>query len=809
MIRKITISGFRGVLHPLELPFATTPNSPTIIYGRNGTGKSSITDAWEWFHSGKIGHLKREGAEEASYPHKKAGAGETYVNVDFDDPSLGTIRLSFDNGKITIPQAHGDIDKFRSIAPHICQIRYADLTRFVYQTKSEKFAALAVLMGFTPQVELQRELARIERELKQKVETLSATRQGEATQLLHTLSISTYSDAEALAGLNLILKRHGISSIVSLEEARVATEKLNNLIVSDSRTARLAEFTEASKWLNTCLINEATVEILRNFSRSIKDFIEQGHKHSSAQLLKLYTEGEKLLRLHNAEEGGAEDKDKCPLCGQEFNGNLLQHIEQELDGLKQLQDSQDVVQNLRENAQKNLPYETLFQSPDGAILKTLLEIQGELTKDFDLILKRVQVAIPTVRSLLAVATDAFKFDQVNELESAIDNLNEARVELNNCASKYQELLKPEINLLVEHNRDRQLLVNDYAVCSNAIRIIDRMKQIEKEHKSQLELHDDFFRILADYSKSSIEDVHHRFSLISADVKKYFEILEQDTGGLENATLKLISTEDNAVELEVEHYGESVYPAYKYLSESQLNSFGLAVFLASAKFFNPEFSFLVLDDIINSLDSFKRPRVIQLLKQEFNNYQLLILTHDSIWRDKLFEAFPSSKKIHFHSWNVDAGPRAKEALMPIDKIRQFLDEDEPETAGRELGPFLERKFQELGENFEMLVTYNRSNQYTLDPLVDRLRIRVEDKLGGNHPLAKAVKELYKDLGFRNVLSHAKDVESPFSVEEIRLTVELWEKVESLVRCSECGEYVRYKRSDSAFQCSCGSAVMKKD
>ncbi len=48
-IRKIAISGFRGVnTPPLELDFKKGHSLQSMmIYGRNGTGKSSIVDAWE------------------------------------------------------------------------------------------------------------------------------------------------------------------------------------------------------------------------------------------------------------------------------------------------------------------------------------------------------------------------------------------------------------------------------------------------------------------------------------------------------------------------------------------------------------------------------------------------------------------------------------------------------------------------------------------------------------------------------------------------------------------------------------------
>lgn len=161
-IEQITIAGFRGILAPLTLDFVkgSSPRS-MAIYGRNGTGKSSITDAWEWFHTGRIEHLAREGARERSFPHRDSKSGETFVKVQFSGKELGTVRLNFDHSRVTMPSSQGDIKRFRELVPHPCHVRFEDLTGFVYLTKTEKYDRLAGLMGFQEQVRVQKALQRV------------------------------------------------------------------------------------------------------------------------------------------------------------------------------------------------------------------------------------------------------------------------------------------------------------------------------------------------------------------------------------------------------------------------------------------------------------------------------------------------------------------------------------------------------------------------------------------------------------------------------------------------------------------------
>ena len=58
---------------------------------------------------------------------------------------------------------------FRARAIHPCHIRFEDLNRFVYLTKTERFDELATLMGFAKQVEMHKQLRRVEGRLADQV----------------------------------------------------------------------------------------------------------------------------------------------------------------------------------------------------------------------------------------------------------------------------------------------------------------------------------------------------------------------------------------------------------------------------------------------------------------------------------------------------------------------------------------------------------------------------------------------------------------------------------------------------------------
>ena len=83
-IKKITIENFRGLRLPVTIDFVKNSKATsTLIYGRNGTGKSSIVDAWEWLHKFYIENLSREGVLLTDLPHKASAGINSYISVDF------------------------------------------------------------------------------------------------------------------------------------------------------------------------------------------------------------------------------------------------------------------------------------------------------------------------------------------------------------------------------------------------------------------------------------------------------------------------------------------------------------------------------------------------------------------------------------------------------------------------------------------------------------------------------------------------------------------------------------------------------
>jgi hypothetical protein len=65
-LEKLTVDGFRGSSKKIYLDCKNNQNS-IVLFGNNGDGKTTFSDAIEWFFTDKIHYLEREGCGKDDY----------------------------------------------------------------------------------------------------------------------------------------------------------------------------------------------------------------------------------------------------------------------------------------------------------------------------------------------------------------------------------------------------------------------------------------------------------------------------------------------------------------------------------------------------------------------------------------------------------------------------------------------------------------------------------------------------------------------------------------------------------------------
>ncbi len=85
-LRTLTVEHLRGSVRPFSLPFEKGKKL-TVVYGENGTGKTTICDALEFLGSGKVGSLENRGLGKTNryWPSVGKSAADVTVTLEADN----------------------------------------------------------------------------------------------------------------------------------------------------------------------------------------------------------------------------------------------------------------------------------------------------------------------------------------------------------------------------------------------------------------------------------------------------------------------------------------------------------------------------------------------------------------------------------------------------------------------------------------------------------------------------------------------------------------------------------------------------
>lgn len=787
-IQNIIISGFRGINNPLKLYFQKGRNIQSMmIYGRNGSGKSSIVDAWEWLYSGKIQHLAREGAREHAFPHKEADDNNTWIEIEFTNQEIGKIKAEFDVNRVTKPIIIGNLSKLKEFVSFPCHIRYRDLTEFVYETKAEKYEKLSSLMGFEKALDIQNQMQTCSGKLENLLDTLEKDRKIFCQQYQDASGEKPGDIFKFIYILNGFFDRHGIARINEIAEVNENFEILKKQVENDKKSRELLLWKDFERIFNQFYPLEDIRPNISQFQENINEFKLNEEDISKLILLNLYENG-----IETIESLGISNI--CPLCDQPYEGELIEHINSKQSHLAELKRKKNEL-----DEEKNSLF-SLVEGINRKIERTISDLEEkELKKpflEFYEYIKNVNLALTECKDILGRGIESIdkEFDFIKKVDTKKYKC------LFDLENKISEIIRNNIENLC-NDESRKVLVSDFQQADKLIESFVKLDELNKKISKLEEIKTAFGDIKDDFTEETKRNVQTSFDVISSDVADYFNILERDNDNIGNPKIMLDFERNKAVELEIMFGGESISPAFKFLSESQLNSFGLSVFLASTKQFNPNFKFIILDDIINSFDVYKRPRVIDLLSEHFSDYQILLLTHDSIWLDRLQRSFPHWIRNHFLGLDYLVGPKMRTVKDTYVQIDDFLSEDNPKGAGRTFGVYLELVLQELCENLEGAVKYNRRNEFTLSELFQSFQNRMKKKLKPDHSVVELISEFGINTGFRNYCVHWKEPEIPYSSPEIRDIVEMWKNIENRIGCDNCHKFIIYEKVGGFEHISC--------
>lgn len=130
--------------------------------------------------------------------------------------------------------------------------------------------------------------------------------------------------------------------------------------------------------------------------------------------------------------------------------------------------------------------------------------------------------------------------------------------------------------------------------------------------------------------------------------------------------------------------------------------------------------LVLDDIFQSVDSNIRYRIMQYVIERFYDWQIIITTHDRLWKEQLTQLFRNHSKdiqqIEIVKWSFDEGPRVISAINNYDeKLIASMENGSAADICASAGYMLEYMCEKLSFILSISIHRKFGDRYTIGDL----------------------------------------------------------------------------------------------
>jgi len=671
-IKDIQLSWFRGAAEPVSLE----PDSKSmVVYGANGSGKSSFVDAVEYvLNDGRIRHLAHEYSgkrQEKAVPntHRPQGA-KTELRFTFMNEAVLKNEIKKDGsaaGSGAEAIAMSTWDYRRTV------LRQDEVSAFIHDTKGEKYSALLPLLGLD-QMEVAAENLR---QLTKAIEQQAKVK--EAQGFLRGIEIRRKATFGEIGG-DQILQR-----IADLH-ARYCPD---NAATKDAP----ARCTELAAALETRIARFSADQRRHLALQTVADL---GLKHqvgavraSNAQLAGTFEPliMERLEVLQStttfADKLGDQGAVDCPACGRSITvDGFKAHVVAEHERL------QDIIDTF--NTRK---------AAIGALCDAVKSVRTSMSK-IDAKTWRDQVAKTSLAHSLTYL-DALDVEALRTScgEKDLESIEAKVLPLINAASVASKDAPPDVQ---ELSSDRQKVEVGTAV-------IDAKEQPSAVLRAQT---------LIAFIKSLEEGIREEIRLrgqtviddISTDLKTMWAILHPDEA-IEDVRFYLPKDVDKAIDISLKFYGVAQESPRLTLSEGYRNSLGLCIFLAMAKRDASKDRPLFLDDVVVSLDRDHRGLIVELIEKEFSERQVIILTHDRDWYTELRQQLDGKNWV-FKTLLPYEGPsvgiRWSHKTTTFDDARAHL-KDRPDSAGNDARKIMDVELGLIAERLHIELPYMRGGK----------------------------------------------------------------------------------------------------
>jgi hypothetical protein len=669
---SVSIENLRGAVNPFALPFEKGKKL-TIIYGENGTGKSTLSDALDLLGNGKVGSLDTRGL--GSTRKYWPSVGKTAADVK--------VTLTTAAGECSVLLGKNDVVVTNTtLRPQVAVLRRSQILQLIEAKPAERYSAISRFVDVSGVEASESALRKLILEKGREYDD-ATTRVSENRSAIERFwkeagspgaSASVWASQETQKDQSHLDKRKAsIDRLLSLWDRLIAHPlKFDGLV-------------------NQLSADKAVQQQAQNELDALKDSVAGD-----------YLEVLELLKAAQAHFHKHPNPTVCPLC-----------------------ESSEKARDLADNVNRRLQSQGLYGQLE--VIKTTVAAKDKAVQ---------QTAQRLEDSRTAATKDAAEFeahcsggevpaDVVTPMPSLPADITDWGAWIALHQDKRLQWVAASEACVADNKFIGTLRASLGALAENEKRAKD-LETLLPRLKKTLEL-------VESERKKFTDNI---LNAISARVGELYEAIHPGEG-LNKIALALDAAKRASLEIATEFGGRPDIPPQAYFSDSHLDTLGLCVFLALAEREAPENKLLVLDDVLGSVDEPHVDRVIEMIYDVISKFRhCVVTTHYGPWRHKYRWGWLKNGQCQFlelSRWSLHKGISHSRSIPEAERLRTLLQETSPDHQAicAKSGVILEAILDFLTQLYECSVPRRAGGHYTLGDLLPAIDSKLRKALLVEH------------------------------------------------------------------------------
>lgn len=765
----LIVENYRGASTRLQLDF-DADKPVVLIFGENGTGKTTIVDALDAIGNCSKGSLEDKSSTRARDHLPTIGKKPVDIRIQITAGATSwAATLTGDNLATTPP-----------MRPKIRVLRRGRLQRLIEAQPAQRYEELRHFIDVD------------------KVERSENALRDSASDVKGEFDTAVGRRADAEAQLQKVWEAEGKSGTDALDWAKSTAE---------TDTKKLDEIVQGLRNAQTVFVQAESA--LAEFQLASNNYAQREFEAQAVELEVAKLSGvdaQQAIRLAGILKQvddhlkAGKHADECPVCRQGIPLDKLKaDIQARLEELK----AYDALRTKRDVAARNV--QTARQAVDPR--QNALIAAGQSLLDI--------VQKGDIEVIAASGIKHVNYPELAKKNGADIHLAVAEAgKLIGAFSPVKQALADAENAMTRKSG----LINSIRIQYGNVRDSSKLtEELEKLHVALHKAYDTVRLTRIEFTQKILDDIAAECNRLYAIIHPHEPIaiskLALDQG--KRASLNQAATFE----------GHNNVPPQAYFSESHLDTLGFCFWLALARreSINAD-TIIVLDDVFTSVDAQHLNRIAKLITDEGQHFaQTIVTTHQRLWRDIYRYQYGAGKVtqlIELQRWSLSKGISNYRTKLAVDELVAFIAAtpfDRQVTASK-AGILLEAILDYLALQYRCRVPRTHDGSYTLGELLDsteslfkKLEIHRPDIDGSGKPKVPAqyvsancvaVMSQIRSLNFlRNqVGAHFNVAGAAVSDADVQQFSDLTVKLAEALSCPTCGQ-IPGKKMAAYSQCSC--------